>query len=78
MAIPAPVNGQITDAVTQANVKVLGDAPAMAMISACGTIIYLTSIATSSPRESPVLGRTRIAAVKARASSRDQIAVASY
>ncbi len=31
MAIPTPVNGQITDAVTQANVKVLGDAPAMAM-----------------------------------------------
>ncbi|QEL56533.1 RebB family R body protein [Chromobacterium paludis] len=30
MAIPAPVNGQVTDAVTQANVKVLGDAPAMA------------------------------------------------
>jgi len=31
MAIPTAVNGQITDAVTQANVKVLGDAPAMAM-----------------------------------------------
>lgn len=31
MAIPTPVNGQITDAVTQANVKVLGDAPAQAM-----------------------------------------------
>ena len=31
MAMPTPMNGQITDAVTQANVKVLGDAPAMAM-----------------------------------------------
>jgi hypothetical protein len=31
MAEPTLVNGQITDAVTQANVKVLGDAPAMAM-----------------------------------------------
>ncbi|MBL4614622.1 MAG: RebB family R body protein [Magnetovibrio sp.] len=31
MALPTPVNGQITDAVTQTNVKVLGDAPAMAM-----------------------------------------------
>lgn len=31
MAIPTAVNGQITDAVTQANVKVLGDAPAQAM-----------------------------------------------
>ncbi len=30
-AIPTPVNGQITDAVTQANTKVLGDAPAEAM-----------------------------------------------
>ena len=31
MAIPTPVNGQITDAVTQANVQVLADAPAMAI-----------------------------------------------
>lgn len=31
MAFPTAVNSQITDAVTQANVKVLGDAPAMAM-----------------------------------------------
>ncbi|AJD52637.1 hypothetical protein ABIE64_000605 [Thalassospira sp. MBR-102] len=31
MADNTPVNGMITDAVTQANVKVLGDAPAMAM-----------------------------------------------
>ena len=31
MAIPTAVNGQITDAITQANVKVLGDAPAQAM-----------------------------------------------
>ncbi len=31
MAYPTAVNNQITDSVTQANVKVLGDAPAMAM-----------------------------------------------
>ena len=31
MAEPTSVNDQITDAVTQSNVKVLGDAPAMAM-----------------------------------------------
>ena len=31
MAFPTSVNSQITDAVTQANVKVLGDAPAMAL-----------------------------------------------
>ncbi len=31
MALPTPVNGMITDAVTQANMSVLGSAPAMAM-----------------------------------------------
>lgn len=31
MAFPTSVNDQITDSVTQANVKVLGDAPATAM-----------------------------------------------
>jgi hypothetical protein len=31
MAFPTSVNDQITDAVTQANVKVLGDAPAIAI-----------------------------------------------
>ena len=31
MAFPTSVNDQITDSVTQANVKVLGDAPAMAL-----------------------------------------------
>lgn len=31
MASPTAVNSQITDSVTQANTKVLGDAPAMAM-----------------------------------------------
>ena len=31
MALPTPVNSQITDAVTQANVKVIADAPAIAL-----------------------------------------------
>lgn len=31
MAFPTAVNDQITDSVTQANVKVLGDSPAIAM-----------------------------------------------
>lgn len=31
MAFPTPINDQITDAVTQANTQVLGDAPAIAM-----------------------------------------------
>jgi len=33
VAFPTAVNDQITDAVTQSNVKVLGEAPAMAMAS---------------------------------------------
>lgn len=43
MAFPTAVNSQITDAVTQANVKVLGDAPAMAM----GNLFVATSQALS-------------------------------
>ena len=43
MAEPTPVNDQITDAVTQANVKVLADAPAMAM----GNLFQATSQALS-------------------------------
>jgi hypothetical protein len=31
MAFPTSVNDQITDSITQANTKVLGDAPAVAM-----------------------------------------------
>ncbi len=31
MADPTPVNGQITDAITQANLSVVGTAPALAM-----------------------------------------------
>ncbi|MBU1002277.1 MAG: RebB family R body protein [Proteobacteria bacterium] len=31
MAFPTSVNNQVTDSITQANVKVLGDAPAVAM-----------------------------------------------
>lgn len=39
MAFPTAVNSQITDAVIQANVKVLGDAPAVAM----GNLFQATS-----------------------------------
>lgn len=38
MAFPTAVNDQITDAVTQANVKVLADAPAVAMGSLYQTL----------------------------------------
>ena len=43
MAFPTAVNSQITDSVTQANVKVLGDAPAVAM----GNLFQATSQALS-------------------------------
>lgn len=43
MAEPTSVNSQITDAVTQSNVKVLADAPAMAM----GNLYQATSQALS-------------------------------
>jgi hypothetical protein len=55
MAIPTPVNGQITDAVTQSNVKVLGDAPAMALGSVYQALAHSTGIlfenATSSQQQ---------------------------
>ena len=44
MAIPTPVNGQITDAVTQTNVKVLGEAPAMAMGAIYQSLSHSTGI----------------------------------
>ncbi|UUX48039.1 RebB family R body protein [Nisaea acidiphila] len=44
MAIPTPVNGQITDSVTQANVKVLGDSPAMAMGAIYQSLAHSTGI----------------------------------
>ncbi|HEX5751953.1 MAG TPA: RebB family R body protein [Archangium sp.] len=43
MAFPTAVNDQITDSVTQANLKVLGDAPAIAM----GNLYVTTSQAIS-------------------------------
>ena len=44
MAYPTLVNDQITDSVTQANVKVLGDAPAMAMGSIYQAMAHSTGI----------------------------------
>jgi hypothetical protein len=43
MAFPTSVNDQVTDSVTQANTKVLGDAPAIAM----GNLFMATSQALS-------------------------------
>lgn len=44
MAAPTAVNEQITDAITQANVKVLGDAPAMAMGNIYQAVAHSTGI----------------------------------
>lgn len=43
MAFPSSVNSQVTDSITQVNVKVLGDAPAMSM----GNLFQATSQALS-------------------------------
>lgn len=45
MAEPTSVNPQITDAVTQTNVKVLGDAPAQAMASLYQSVAHSVGIA---------------------------------
>lgn len=44
MALDTPVNSQITDAVTQANVKVMGEAPAMAMGAIYQSLAHSTGI----------------------------------
>lgn len=44
MAYPTAINDQITDAVTQSNVKVLGEAPAMAMGSLYKTLAHSTGV----------------------------------
>ncbi|GGA02157.1 RebB family R body protein [Dyella caseinilytica] len=44
MAFPTSVNDQITDAVTQSNVKVVGEAPAMALGSIYQSMAHSTGI----------------------------------
>ncbi|AXE34820.1 RebB family R body protein [Chromobacterium phragmitis] len=44
MTFPTQVNNQITDAVTQANVKVLAEAPAMALGSIYQSMAHSTGI----------------------------------
>lgn len=44
MAIPTPVNGQITDAVTQSNVSVLASAPSVAMGSIYQSAAHSTGL----------------------------------
>lgn len=44
MAYPTAVNNQITDAVTQSNVKVIGEAPAMALGTLFQTMAHSTGV----------------------------------
>ncbi|GHU11701.1 RebB protein [Betaproteobacteria bacterium] len=44
MAYPTSVNNQVTDAVTQSNVKVIGEAPAIAVGSLFQTMAHSTGV----------------------------------
>lgn len=57
MAFPTSVNNQITDAVTQANVKVLGDAPAMSM----GNLFQATSQALANAAHNATTAQQQMA-----------------
>ena len=46
-----PVNGQITDAVTQTNVKVLGEAPAQSMALVYQTMAHSISLAMENAQQ---------------------------
>ncbi len=45
MAYPTAVNNQVTDAITQSNVKVLGDAPATALAGLYQAVAQSLSLA---------------------------------
>lgn len=47
MAIPTPVNGQITDAVTQANLEVVATAPAQAMAALYQSMAQAAALAAT-------------------------------
>ncbi len=58
MAFPTAVNDQITDAVTQSNVKVIGEAPAMAMGTIYQTMSHSTGILFENAVSSQQQGNT--------------------
>ncbi|MEO5336060.1 MAG: RebB family R body protein [Magnetospirillum sp. WYHS-4] len=68
MAIPTPVNGQISDSVSQANVAVLGNAPAQAM----GTVYQSMAHSTSILYENSVMAQKH-AAIAAQAATNQGI-----
>ncbi|KFI10726.1 glycerol-3-phosphate dehydrogenase [Vibrio coralliilyticus] len=64
MAFPTAVNDQVTDSVTQANVKVLGDAPAMSM----GNLFQATSQALGNAAHNATMAQQQ-AAITAQAAT---------
>ncbi len=70
MAFPTSVNNQITDSVTQANVKVLGDAPAMSM----GNLFQATSQALGNAAHNATMAQQQTA-VTAQATTTMGVAV---
>jgi hypothetical protein len=59
MADPTLVNGQITDSVTQANVKVLGDAPAQAI----GTLYQIMAQAVGLSMQNAVANQQNMSTI---------------
>jgi hypothetical protein len=51
MPVDTPVNAQITDAVTQTNVKVLGEAPAQSMALVYQTMAHSISLAMQNAQQ---------------------------
>jgi hypothetical protein len=51
MADGTPVNAQITDAITQTNVKVLGEAPAQSMAMVYQTMAHSISLAMENAQQ---------------------------
>ena len=70
MAFPTSVNDQITDSVTQANVKVLGDAPATAM----GNLFQVTAQALANAAHNATTAQQQ-AAVLAQAATTQGVAL---
>ncbi len=69
MAFPTAVNSQITDAVTQANLKVLADSPAMGM----GNLYIATSQALANAAHNATSGQQE-AGVASRAAMTQSVA----
>lgn len=69
MAFPTAINDQITDAVTQANVKVLGEAPAMAMGALYQATAQALSLAAQNATNQQQAGDSLAQAVATRAAA---------